>query len=130
MLYGENEIFLNLLLTLLCACDSGEVENAHHFFFICQLLYAMTLGQNFVRTPPPTRKSQFIWVSIEISIWTPLEKLDPLENVGPPLDPLKSIVFSVQTVFWPLGLDPPPLKKILDPRMYLVGTMLLTTLTM
>ena len=37
----------------------------------------------------PPGKSQVIWVSIEISIWTPLEK------VGPPLDPLKSMVFSL-----------------------------------
>ena len=46
--------------------------------------------------PPPPGKSQVIWVSIEISIWTPLEKSwTPLENVGHPLDPWKSIVFSV-----------------------------------
>ena len=53
--------------------------------------------------PPPPGKSQVIWVSLEISIWTPpppppLEKLDtppPLENVGPTLDHWKSIVFSV-----------------------------------
>ena len=51
-----------------------------------------------VRVPPPGI-SQVIWVSIEISIWNPHPpgfKLDPsLENVGPPLDPWKSIVFSV-----------------------------------
>ena len=41
--------------------------------------------------PPPSEKSQVIWVSIEISIWTP----PTLENVEPSLDPLKSIVFSV-----------------------------------
>ena len=41
--------------------------------------------------PDPPRKSQVIWVSIEINTWTldpPPEKLDPL-------DPLKSIFFSV-----------------------------------
>ena len=39
-------------------------------------------------------KSQVIWASLEINI---RKKLDPfpLENSGPPLDPLKSIVFSV-----------------------------------
>ena len=39
-------------------------------------------------------KSQVIWVSLEINI---RKKLDPrpLENSGPPLDPLESIVFSV-----------------------------------
>ena len=39
-----------------------------------------------------------VWVSIEISIWTPpppWKKLDPVENVGTPLDPWKSMVFSV-----------------------------------
>ena len=51
--------------------------------------------------PPPPGKSQVIWVSIEINTWTldlpppPPEKLDPL-------DPLKSIVFSVIK-----PLDPP-----------------------
>ena len=44
-----------------------------------------------VQTPPPPGKSQVIWVSIEISIWTP----PPLENAGPPLDPWNGIVFSV-----------------------------------
>ena len=39
-------------------------------------------------------KSQVIWVSLEINIRKKLEPL-PLENSGPPLDPLKSIVFSV-----------------------------------
>ena len=76
---------------------------------------------------PPSGKSQVIWVSIEINTWTldppphPLEKLDPL-------DPLKSIVFSVikpvdplcrglkenkkqnvvQAIFWPSDYPPPP----------------------
>ena len=50
---------------------------------------------------PPWKKSQVIWVSIEVSIMIPpppRKKLDPpnpLENVGPTLDPWKSIVFSV-----------------------------------
>ena len=39
---------------------------------------------------PLPRKSQVVWGSIEISIGTP-----PLENVGPPLDPWKNIVFYV-----------------------------------
>ena len=39
-------------------------------------------------------KSQVIWVSLEINIRKKLDPL-PLENSGPPLDPLKSIVFSV-----------------------------------
>ena len=44
----------------------------------------------------PPRKSQVIWVSLNIMIRTPLEKVGPpLENVRPPLDPFKSIVFSV-----------------------------------
>ena len=38
--------------------------------------------------PPPPEKLQVIWVSIEMSIWTPQEKVArPLENVGPPLNP-------------------------------------------
>ena len=47
--------------------------------------------------PEPPDKSQVIWVSIEISIWTPhpWKKLDPLEHVGPPLVPRISIDFSV-----------------------------------
>ena len=49
--------------------------------------------------PPPPGKSQVIWGSIEISIWTPppwkKEDSPPLENVGPTLDPWKSTVFSV-----------------------------------
>ena len=46
--------------------------------------------------PDPPGKSQVIWVSIEISIWTtPGKSWTPLENVGPPLDLWKSIVFSV-----------------------------------
>ena len=48
---------------------------------------------------PPPGKSQAIWVSIEISIWTPflLEKVGPPPPPWemPPLDPSKSIVFSV-----------------------------------
>ena len=37
--------------------------------------------------PDPNGKSQVIWVSIEISIWTPPPPPPPpLENVGPPLD--------------------------------------------
>ena len=39
-------------------------------------------------------KSQVIWVSLEINIRKKLDPL-PMENSGPPLDPLKSIVFSV-----------------------------------
>ena len=46
--------------------------------------------------PPPPGKSQVIWISIEISIYTPEEKVEPpppppppLENVGPPLGPSK-----------------------------------------
>ena len=42
--------------------------------------------------PPPPPQNHVIWVPIEINTWTqdppPLEKLDPL-------DPLKSIVFSL-----------------------------------
>ena len=49
--------------------------------------------------PPPPGKSQVVWVYIEISIWTPPS---PLENVGPPLDPWKYIVFSVIKPFYPL----------------------------
>ena len=39
-------------------------------------------------------KSQVIWVSLKINIRKKLDPL-PLENSGPPLDPLKSMVFSV-----------------------------------
>ena len=39
-------------------------------------------------------KSQVIWVSLKINIRKKLDPL-PLENSGPTLDPLKSIVFSV-----------------------------------
>ena len=39
-------------------------------------------------------QSKVIWVSVEIRIWTPPEKSwNPLENVGSPLKPWKSIVF-------------------------------------
>ena len=43
-----------------------------------------------------TPQSQVIWVSIEISIWT------PLENVGPPLDPWKSSFYCNKTIGPPL----------------------------
>ena len=43
---------------------------------------------------PPPGKSQVIWISLEINIRKKLNPL-PLENAGPPLEPLKSIVFSV-----------------------------------
>ena len=46
-------------------------------------------------------KSQVIWVSLEINIRKKLDPL-PLENSGPPLDPLKSIVFSVIKPLGPL----------------------------
>ena len=36
-----------------------------------------------------------IWLSIEFSIWTPLEKGGPPGKCWPPLDPWKRIVFSV-----------------------------------
>ena len=57
--------------------------------------------------PPPAGKSQAIWVSIEITHWTPppsMEKvaLPPLEKVGPPLKPLKIIVFFEITIGHPL----------------------------
>ena len=45
--------------------------------------------------PDPTGKSQVIWVSLEVSFWTPPRKTwTPLENVGPPLDPWERIVFT------------------------------------
>ena len=55
--------------------------------------------------PPPPGKSQVIWVSIEITHWTPppWKKLpSPLEKVGPPLKPLKIIVFFEITIGHPL----------------------------
>ena len=34
----KNDLFLkNIIDSPLCTCNSGEVENAYHFFFICQL---------------------------------------------------------------------------------------------
>ena len=42
--------------------------------------------------PHPPGKSKVIWVSIELAIGPPLEKVappPPLEKVGPPLKPLK-----------------------------------------
>ena len=33
----KNDLFLKILLTPQCTCNSGEIENAYHFFFICQL---------------------------------------------------------------------------------------------
>ena len=60
----------------------------------------------------PPGKSQVIWVSIEITHWTPppppssMEKVapppPPLEKVGPPLKPLKIIVFFEITIGHPL----------------------------
>ena len=57
----------------------------------------------------PPGKSQVIWVSIEITHWTPppssMEKFappPPLEKVGPPLKPLKIIVFFEITIGHPL----------------------------
>ena len=38
------------------------------------------------RGPHPPGKSQVLWVSIEISKWMHLKKLDPPEKVGPPLE--------------------------------------------
>ena len=56
--------------------------------------------------PPPPQENHVIWVSIEISICATPEKAGPppphLENVGPPLDPWKSIVFSVIKLLYPL----------------------------
>ena len=54
------------------------------------------------RSVSPPVKLQVIWVSIEISIWTPWKMVDPpgkwwippLENGGPLLKPWKSIVFT------------------------------------
>ena len=48
---------------------------------------------------PPPGKSQVIWVSIEITHWTPPP---PLEKVGPPLKPLKIIAFFEITIGHPL----------------------------
>ena len=55
----------------------------------------------------PPEKSQVLWVSIEITHWTPppppWKKLpSPLEKVGPPLKPLKIIVFFEITIGHPL----------------------------
>ena len=34
----KNDLFLkNIIDSPLCTCNSGEIENAYHFFFICQL---------------------------------------------------------------------------------------------
>ena len=57
----------------------------------------MCESRGVVGGPDPPGKSQVIWVSIEISIWAPLEKVGPpsLVNVGPPLDPWKKKFFSV-----------------------------------
>ena len=51
-------------------------------------------GGQGVQIPPG--RSQVIWVSIEISIWT------PLENVGPPLDPSKVSLLCYKTIGRPL----------------------------
>ena len=51
----------------------------------------------------PPGKLQVLWVSIEIRIWTPLEKAGPpLENVIPPLKPWKIIDFFEITIGHPL----------------------------
>ena len=57
--------------------------------------------------PPPPGKSQVIWVSIEITHWThPLPDgkscPPPLEKVGPPLKPLKIIIFFEITIEHPM----------------------------
>ena len=49
-------------------------------------LHFMCGSRGGIGGPDPPGKSQVIWVAIEISIWTPLEK------VGPPPDPRKIIV--------------------------------------
>ena len=77
-----------------------ESKQTFHLIITC----ADPEGGGGVRTPSPG-KAQVIWVSSEISICTPppLKKLDPLENVGPPLDPWKWIVFSVIKALGPLS---------------------------
>ena len=62
--------------------------------------------QRGVGGPDPYGKSKVIWVSKEISIWTPppwkmLDPPPPLENVGPPLKPWKIIVFFEMTIGHP-----------------------------
>ena len=52
-------------------------------------------------TPPP-RKSQVIWVSIEISIWTAQEKVGPPCNCCPPLPRKSWILVSVIKPLEPL----------------------------
>ena len=56
--------------------------------------------------PPPPGKSQVIWVSIEITHWTPplhgKSCPPPLKKLDPPLKPLKIIVFFEITIGHPL----------------------------
>ena len=81
---------------LLMGCK--ESKQTFHLIFSC----ADPEGGGVLHPSPG--KAQVIRVSLEISIWTPWKRLDPLENVGPPLDPWKRIVnFSVIKPLGPLS---------------------------
>ena len=91
-------------IILLSTTNTWELM-VHNLVFIIMTCADQKGGEGVMATP---WKSQIIWVSIEISkLITPWKKLDPLEswippdNVGPPLDPWKSIDFP-KVNHWPL----------------------------
>ena len=61
----------------------------------CHSFAHVRIQRGVIGGPDPPGKLQVIWISIELAFGPPStgKRCPPLENVGPPLDRWKSIVF-------------------------------------